>query len=406
MNESARDSTDSFAEVYAVVVARLRSRPADVAEAVHASIRAYMPGLAVNHDAEYQAGRAAAVMAIVEYSLDAIERGGEWGPIPHALAAQVHRAARIGVRPGMLVRRYLAGHRRFMNLIAEEAKESGYTDHEAVLEDLRGTYRSLLEHILTSIEHEYDRESATVARSPEQRRNKLVQRLLVEDVDPVELKELDYEVLTSWHLGLIAPGIEGAEALRRLKIGQEGDLLSVPGQDGTVLAWLRGKTKLTVPEFKHMLSASGYPHAPLAVGEPGRGLEGWRQTHQEARVALLIVRQELQGLTRCADVLPVVGALQNEAIISMYEKTYILPLNTLRRGGQPARRAMLAYFKHGRNASTAGDAIKVTRRTIENHLKEVRKVLDAPLNMTGLEIALRLEELGYMADAKPSQRIR
>jgi hypothetical protein len=38
----------------------------------------------------------------------------------------------------------------------------------------------------------------------------------------------------------------------------------------------------------------------------------------------------------------------------------------------------------------------VTARTIQNHLNDARKVLDAPLNMTGLEIALRLEELGYM----------
>jgi hypothetical protein len=405
MSKSARDNSDSFAEVYAAMVARLRLQAAEVAETINVSIRTSPPDLAGNDDAEYEAGRTAAVVAIVEYSLDAIERGGEWGPIPHALVAQVHRAARIGVRPGVLVRRYLTGHRRFMSHVVEEAMKNGYADHEGAIEDLRERYGSLLEHIITSIEHEYDQESVTFARSPEQRRTKLVGRMLVEDIDPAELKELDYEVPGSWHLGVIAPAIEGAEALRCLKIDHE-DLLCVPGEDGTVWAWLGGRTKLTVPEFKRLLSANGHSHASLAVGEPGQGLEGWRQTHQEARMALLIVRHEPHGLTRCADVLPVAGVLHNEVIISMYKKTYILPLNTLARSGQPARKALLAYFKHGRNASTAGDAIKVTRRTIENHLKEVRKILDAPLNMTGLEIALRLEELGYMGDAKRSQRVR
>lgn len=39
--------------------------------------------------------------------------------------------------------------------------------------------------------------------------------------------------------------------------------------------------------------------------------------------------------------------------------------------------------------------INVTARTIQNHLNDARKVLDALLNLTGLEVALRLEELGW-----------
>lgn len=407
MNESARDSSGSPTEVYAVEVARLRSRAAEVAQAIHVSIPAPVTDLGVDHDTdEYRTGQAAAIAATVEYSLDAIERGDEWGPIPQALTAQVHRAARIGVRPGMLMRHYLAGHRRFMDFILEEVKRSGYADHEAVLEHLRGTYRSLLEHIIASVERAYDQECESVARSPEQRRVKLVQQLLVEDVDPAELKEMDYEVLSRWHLGMIAVGVEGAEALRRLKTACGRGLLCVPGDDGTVWAWLGRKDKLTFAQFKRLLSANGCSNAPLAIGDPGNGLEGWRQTHQEAQVAVLMVRHELCGPTRCADILPVAGTLQNKAIIRMYKKTYILPLNKLHKGGQPTRRALLAYFKHGRSASSAGDAIRVTRRTVQNHLNDARRILDAPLNLTGLEIALRLEELGYMAEAEDPPHIR
>jgi hypothetical protein len=401
MNESARDSSGSPSEVYPVAVARLRSRAAEVAQAIHAGIPAPATDLAVAHDAdEYRDGRAVAIAAIVEYSLDAIERGDQWGPIPQALAAQVHRAARIGVKPGVLIRRYLAGHRRFMDFFLEEVKRSCYADHDAMLEHLRGTYRSLLEHIIASIEREYDQECERIARSPEQRRVKFVQRLLVEDVDPAELKEMDYEVLSQWHLGMIAVGGEGAEALRRLKTASGRGLLCVPGHDGTVWAWLGRKHKLTFAQFKRLLSANGCSNAPLAIGDPGNGLEGWRQTHHEAQVAVLIARHELCGPTRCADILPVAGALQNKAIVRMYKETYILPLNKLYKGGQPARKALLAYFKHGRNASSAGDAIHVTRRTVQNHLNDARRVLDAPLNLTGLEIALLLEELGYMPEAE------
>ncbi len=405
MDEDAPSSSGSLEEAYAVVVAGLRSRGTEVAQAIHASIPTSVSDSAVDHVAEYQAGRAAAVAAIVEYSLDAIERGGEWGPIPQALAAQARRAARVGVRPGMLVRSYLAGHRRFMNFIVEEIKESSYTDHEAVLEHLRGAYHSLQEHIIASVEREYDQECERVARSPEQRRIKLVQRLLIEDVDLADLRELDYEVLSSWHLGVIATGAEGEEILECLKAGLECELLCVPNSDGTVWAWLGGKAKLTVAEFKRLFSANGHADASLAIGEPGSGLKGWRQTHQEAQVALLIARCEPRGLIRCADALPVVAASQNEAIIRMFETIYVLPLNKLHKRGQPARKALSAYFKHGRNAATAGQAIGVSRRTVENYLDKARKVLGDPLNMTGLEIALRLEELGYMVGAEDRRHI-
>jgi hypothetical protein len=233
-----------------------------------------------------------------------------------------------------------------------------------------------------------------------------VRRLLVEDVDPAELKEMDYEVLSWSHLGMIAVGAEGVEALRRLKTACGHKLLCVPGDDRTMWAWLGDQDKLTFAQFKLLLSANGCSNAPLAVGDPGNRLEGWRQTHQEAQVALLMARHELCGPTRCADVLPVAGALQSEAIIRMYQKTYLLPLNKLHKGGQPTRKALLAYFKHGRSASSAGEAIDVTGRTVQNHLNDARKVLDAPLNLTGLEIALRLEELGYTVEAEDPLHIR
>jgi hypothetical protein len=390
----------SLDEVRDDVVERLQARSLEIVKAIHACILEAVPDPIEGLGADYQAGVLAAIAAIVEYSLEGIRRGPGWSaPIPKAAAIQVRRAARAGVSVGTVVRRYLAGHGCLGQFIVQEVEDIGLSSHGPTLHHLHRTQEVLLQHLTAAIEHEYNHECER-ARSPEQRCIKLVRRLLVEDVDLAELKELDYEVLCSWHLGVIAPGVEGGETLRRLETAPGRKLLFVPGDDGTVSAWLGGHAKVTVAEFKRLVSVNGPPGAPLAVGEPGHGLHGWRQTHEEAQVALLIARHEPRGLTRCADALPVVGALQSEAIIRMYEKTYILPLNNLHKGGQPARRSLLAYFKHGRNASSAGGAINVTGRTVQNHLNDVRKVLDAPLNLTGLEIALRLEELGYMADAE------
>jgi hypothetical protein len=398
------DCPASPEEVYASAVARVRSRIVELIGEVHASIASAELGLALDDEGEYQTGRAAAISAIVEYGLKAIERGGEWGPIPAPLAEQVRHAARAGVRLGIVLRLYLAGHRRVMDFIRNEIRRGDNADHEPVLEHIGEKVRSLLDHIVVSVEHEYEDERALLACAPERRRERLVRRLLSEDLNAAELAELDYEVHFSSHLALIAFGSDGWEVARCLESANQLRVLSVTGDDGAVWVWVGGKDKVSIHAVKRLLAVSGCEKTPLAIGDPAGGLDGWRHTHEEARAAALIARHEQQGFTRCADVLPIVGALQDESIVRMYERTYLLPLNKLHKRGQPARKSLLAYFKHDRSASCAGEAIKVTPRTIQNHLNEARKVLEAPLNMTALELALRLEELGYVTEVGGARR--
>lgn len=397
------DCRASPEEVYASAVARVRSRIVELISEIHASIASADLGVALDDEGEYQTGRAAAITAAVEYGLEAIERNGDWGPIPPALAEQVRRAARVGVRLGIVVRLYLAGHRRFMELIRAEIRRAN-ADHEAVLEHIGEKSRSLLDHIVVSVEREYEEEQALLAHAPERRRERLVRRLLGEDINAGELAELGYEVHCSSHLALIAFGSAGMEIARCLESADQLRVLSVAGDDGAVWVWVGGKDGVSIQAVKRLLAASGCEKTPLAIGDPAGGLDGWRQTHQEARAAAMIARHEQQGFTRCADVLPIVGALRDESIVRMYERTYLLPLDKLHKRGQPARKSLLAYFKHDRSASCAGEAIKVTPRTIQNHLNEARKVLGAPLNMTALELALRLEELGYITEVGGARR--
>jgi len=399
--ESGRDSADRIEQIRLDIGERLRSRSSEIVDAVYARVRDAVPDPVADLGADYQSGVLAATAALVEYGLDGIAWGSDWSAsIPQAAAAQVRRAARVGVSLSIVQRRSFVGHRCLGEFVAQEAESIGIASHFRTMHHLHTTRQALLEHLMAALEHEYDDE-CRAACSPEQRRIELVQRLLVEDVDQAELKGLDYAVASCWHLGVIAIGAEGAETLRRLGASLGRQLLSVAGDDdGTVWAWLGSKTKLSVAEFKCLLSTSGCRNAPFAIGDPGSGLEGWRHTHHEAQLALLVAHHKPQEVTRCADVLPVVGALQNEAMIGMYEKVYILPLNSLHGNGLPARKSLLAYFEHGRNVSSAGKAIGVNRRTVENHLSDVRKVLGDLLDLTALEIALRLEELGYM-DAGP-----
>jgi DNA-binding transcriptional ArsR family regulator len=407
MSGNAASRTSTVRESCITVAEGLRSRQADIAQAMSAHIRDAVPVSIRHQKVEYEAGLRVAVQAVVSYSLDAIEHGPGWSePIPPAVAVQARRAARAGVSIGTVMRRYLAGREWFVDFLRAEVKRGDHTDHEAVLEHLRATYRSLLHHLIMSVESEYEQERERVACSPKTRAATLVRRLLAEDVDPSEIRGLGYEITSFWHIGLIASRAEGTEILQNLRLASGYKLLLVRSEDGVVLAWLGSSNQVTIVELKRFLSANGYPDPPLAIGEPGSGLQGWRQTHEEARVAALVVRQEPCGLTRCADVLPIAGALMNETLIRMYKKIYVLPLSKLPRDGRPTRRVLLAYFKHGRSASCAAEAANVTRRTVQNHLNEARRVLDAPLNLTGLEIALHLEELGYMTEVEDDRPLR
>lgn len=403
MSEHARDASGLFDEL-AVLVATLRQRRAEVVKEICDAVPPPKPAPGYDETA-YLEKRAAAVEATVDYALDALDCREEWGPIPQVAAEQARRAARIGIRPGVLMRRYLEGYRCFIGLIRDELQQSGRADHEAVLERLRARYSSLLDHVIAAVEREHDEEHERLTGSLEYRRARLVRRLLIETLPPDELKELSYDVDVWWHIGVIGLGEQAKEILCRLKLPGGRGLLIVHGDDGTVWAWYGGRGELSCAELKQLFPpCTERARASFVLGYPVPGLDGFRWTHREAREAALQVRQQPLGqLIRSADVLPVIAATQSEEVIRMFEINYILPLNKLHKGGQPARKSLIAYFDHDHSAANAATAIDVSRKTVESHLKDVNSVLPTPVNMTALKIALHLETLGRMRGT-PRQR--
>lgn len=390
-------ASGSFDEL-AVLVATLRKRRAEVVKEICDAVPLPKLKSPSYDETAYLEGRAAAVEATVNYALDALDRREEWGPIPQVLAEQARRAARIGIRPGVLMRRYLEGYRCFIGFIRDELQHSGRTDHEVVLEHLRAKYGSLLDHVIAAVEREHDEEHERLAGSPEYRRARLVRRLLIETLPPDELKELGYDVDMWWHIGVIGLGNQAKEILRRLKLPGGRRLLIVHGDDGTVWAWYGGRGELSCVELKQLFPpCTERARASFVLGYPVLGLDGFRWSHREAREAALQVRQlPLGQLMRSADVLPLIAATQSEDVIRMFEINYILPLNKLHKGGQPARKSLIAYFEHDHSTANAATAIDVSRKTVESHLKDINSVLPAPVNMTALKIALRLETFGHM----------
>jgi hypothetical protein len=386
----------SLEEVRADVVGRLRARRPQIEEAILARIRGAGFGHVGEEDAEYATGLRAAVASAVELSLLALQHNEEPSrQIPTAAVKQARRAARLGVSLDTVLRRYIAGQAMLADFIMEEAGNSGFSGNEASLHHhLRETQTALLERLTASVIDAYTDELERARGSPEQRRAELVLGLLdgrqSATLDPAEL-DYNFDV---WHIGMIAIGEKTMEFVRTVKAALGCEPLAVPRGERTTWIWIGRRRKFTVAELKR-LSIERPTDLSLASGEPRRGIDGWRLTHQEAQAALLVALRKPPGLTRCSDVVLEAAMLHHGALVTGLVETFLSPLDGLGYRGQTARDTLRAYFESRRNVSSTANRLGVARNTVESRLREIEERIGRPLHTCSaqLEVALRLEAL-------------
>jgi PucR C-terminal helix-turn-helix domain len=383
-----RSNGISLNDVRASLVVRLRARRPELEAAIVARVRAVSesPG---KEDAEYVAGLCAAIKAAVDHSLSGIELGEEWRePIPSAAAAQARRAARYGVSLDAVLRRCTAGDR----LLADFVMDEGDRFPKHALRQVLSMQAMALDRLMASIAGEYLDEVDRAARSPEQRRTERVQRLLAGA--PGGSVELDYE-LNAWHLGVIATGAKSKQALEGLVQALGCAHLLVPGGERSDWAWLGGQRRPEIADVERVLANRDVDGVALAVGEPARGIEGWRMTHRQAQRALWVALRRPRALTRYADVLLLAPAMRDDVLARSLREIYILPLAGQRDGGTMSCETLRTYFASGRNAATAAAALNVNRHTVERRLHKIEARLGRSLHtcQAELEVALSLDAL-------------
>jgi GGDEF-like domain/PucR C-terminal helix-turn-helix domain len=383
----------SLEEARADLAQRLRARRTTIEESIVAQVRRVAPNpVEIEEDPEYIAGLRAAVTAIVDYGLAGIEQGEEWsGPIPSSAIAQAHRAARDGVSLDTILRRYMLGDRVLGEFVIDEV--------ESLLpQTLPHVFRaqgSLLDRLMVSIATEYRQETERMQCSSEQCRARRVQKLLAGE--HVSTAGLDYE-FDGWHLGVIATGAKREETVRGLaaKLGRQALLVS-RGEE-TVWAWFGNSQRPAVADVVRLLKAKVRSDVCLTIGEPGKGLHGFRVTHQQAQAAQVVALRRPQLLTQFGDVALLALALRDEALSRSMVDLYLTPLDNTRKGSPALRTTLRAYFAAERNISSAAARLGVARQTVQNHIGmiEVRLGRRLPTCMAELETALCLEELNNL----------
>lgn len=341
-------------------------------------------------DADYEAGLRDTVAAVVNHSLTELEDpAGPPAPIPSAAIAQAQRAARRNISVETMLLRYIAGHRVLGAFVVDEAHRSGLASNGSALRHLRTTQEALLERLMTRIADEYRQERERIERSREECHAEMVQKLLAGERP--DTTGLEYELEEAWHLGMIANGQGGRRVVRALADDLGRQQLCVATGESAVWAWIGGRQELGMDRVERALSAAMTAGVKIVVGEPRRGVSGWRLTHREAQAALLVAQRRPESMVRFADHALLALVLQNESLVRSLAGIYLPSL-----GNPVARETVRAYFSAGCNAATAAAKLAIDRHTVERRLRTIETNLGRQLRSchAELEVVLRLDELG------------
>jgi sugar diacid utilization regulator len=252
-----------------------------------------------------------------------------------------------------------------------------------------------LERLVGAIEREYGDAHESVAAEPAQQRMHTVQSLLAgEPVGFSEMAELGYELHANWHLGMIATGSGLQPALHRAKREFACQLLEI-AQGDTFWIWLGASHKLDEAHVERLLSANQtVVWRSIALGQIRRGIDGWRQTHREAKGALSLALQRRGELVCYADGPLLAAALENKTL-ARWLTELLTPLRSRPDGGVPLLETLRAYIDAECNGSSAASMLKVRRQTVTTRLRLAEELLGRELRscLATLDVALCLAEL-------------
>jgi hypothetical protein len=372
------------------LVAALRGRRAELEQAILTRIFA-LADPSGNEESQYVEGLRRAAGSALEYGLTAIELGAERaGSPPPVLLAQARLAARMGIGLEIVLRRYFAGYALLADYVIDEAKRRKLAD-TALLQQITRDHAALFDLVLIAVSDEYRREAEERRRNSGQRRFARVERLLAGELVDVSGVLYDFE---AHHLGLIAFGAGAADSVTALAAALDRRPLSIEAGEELLWVWLGGRRPMDPEAIAGALDALDGGTVSFAIGEPARGLDGWRLTHHQARSAWSVAcRRSDQRFTRYADVALLAAAGQDEVLMRTLDELYLTPLREKRERGTVLLETLRTYYRTDRSITATAATLRVTRQTVRSRLCSVEKLIGRPLTRCALEmeVALRLD---------------
>ena len=301
-------------------------------------------------------------------------------------------AARRGLDLTLLLRCYAAGASVVDDFVMQEACRTPEAS-VPVLQRLRQRQSSAFERLLWIVHEEFSRESAVMPRTARARKAAQIHRLL--RGDDHDASGLEYDV-SGFHLGLIIVSPDPTEVLTPITSTIGVRCLTLTLDDTVTWSWLGSRHPVTATAVEGCVERlQSKTFAALAIGEAGRGLTGWRNTHRQAAAVLPIALHLPLGIARYSDHLVLGSALQDDLLVGSLRKIFLDPLSQGRDGGRTLKETLRAVITSDGNVSSAASMLGVKRHTVTQRMRNAEDMIGRAFRpmSPGLQLALLLDQL-------------
>jgi DNA-binding PucR family transcriptional regulator len=354
----------------------------------------------------------AGVEANVATLLDVLQHGIALDALdaPAAAVEYARRVAQRGIPLHALVRAYRVGHARFLQWCLDEIPEQ---THDAAL--TRAVIRRLLdesfgyidrvsEQMISAYQHEQGRWLLTQNAVRAVRVRALLDR---ERIDPHQIEaNLGYR-LDQHHIGLVAwvpEANSSVEALTRLdrlttaladELSCRGKPLYVPCDEAAAWAWLPLENgKHVAWERLAEAAAARDSTARVALGDPAAGVDGFRQTHQQALRAqgVAVAAQPGTQVTTFAEVGPI-ALLSADLDATRGWVWHVLgDLADNDQNSERLRETLRVFLAAKGSYQTAGERLAIHKNTVQYRIRKAQEAIGQPSqdHRSDVELALRI----------------
>jgi PucR-like helix-turn-helix protein/diguanylate cyclase with GGDEF domain len=337
---------------------------------------------------------------------------------PPAAIEYARRLAQRGVPAGALIRAYRVGHERVLQWCLDELARQGrevslvVAAARRMVELSSGYIDRVTEQVFTVHEHERDRWLLTQTAMRAGRVRALLEDKQV-DLGTVEA-ELGYR-LRQHHVGLIAwdpdpaPGGAGLARIERIVLAAAqalacpGRPLVVPRDEASVWAWLPlGRHASLRWELLHKAVDDADPGTRLAAGAPAAGVEGFRLTHHQARLA-----QELALTAGPAG--PRTTAFAQDGPVALLcadldaTRAWVhSTLGALPVDGEPQarlRETARVFLSTGGSFTATAEQLMLHKNTVHYRIRKAEEIRGGPLQESRLDVELALSACRWLGSA-------
>jgi len=389
------------------LVAALRVRRDEIGPRFARRLREVVPEYHAVDASDFQEAGWAALFAVVDGALDALEDPAHPPELPAELVAECTAAARHGMPWAVVDRTYHLTHRVLWEVLLEEVAAAGLRrDTEQLL--LRVASEELFDWFDRTISaagavYERHRQQATGQRAP--RTLHLVRQVL--NGVGVRDEELGYR-LAQQHVAVVAWGSDPQAVLTAVARATDVEVLLV--QPGADQWWGWFGLGASDPAALRRVSTT-QPGLQIALGGAQGGRAGFLASHQQARAAASLVARRLvespSGVVHYDDVAAEAVALENETSARVFVDRQLAGLTGAGPRDEQLRATLLAYADAGLNAQAAARQLAVAERTVRYRLTHLEQVLgpDFRGRVPQLALAVRLHRaLDVQRRARGSRR--